>query len=144
MIRWVEGDIFGSKAQTLVNPVNTVGVMGKGLALAFKKRYPDLNRQYQVECETGGFDVGQLWLYKAEDRWILNFPTKQHWRSKAQVDYVEVGLRTFVETYADLGIRSIAFPKLGCGLGGLDWEYEVKPLMERYLADLPIEVEVYG
>jgi O-acetyl-ADP-ribose deacetylase (regulator of RNase III) len=142
-LAFVAGDLFDSKVQTLVNPVNTVGVMGKGLALAFKERYPDLYRQFQYECEGGEFVVGKLWLYKADDRWILNFPTKQHWRSKSRLEYVESGLKTFVRSYAELGIRSIAFPKLGCGLGSLDWETQVKPLMAAYLTDLPIQIEVY-
>jgi O-acetyl-ADP-ribose deacetylase (regulator of RNase III) len=143
MIRYVEGDIFDSKAQTLVNPVNTVGVMGKGLAAEFKRRYPQMFREYWALCQSGRFTVGQLWLYRASDKWILNFPTKRHWRDKSRLEDIETGLQRFVATYEDNGITSIAFPMLGSGLGGLNWETEVRPLMERYLQALPMPIEIY-
>lgn len=143
MITYIEGDIFESGAKVLVNPVNTAGVMGKGLALEFKKRYPAMFEAYRRLCEDGQFQVGDLWLYKADDKWILNFPTKRHWREKSTLDIIETGLQKFAAIYAQEGIASIAFPKLGSGLGGLDWETQVKPLMERYLGELPIEIWIY-
>ena len=143
MISYVTGDLLKSPAQTLVNPVNTVGVMGKGLALQFKKAYPAMFTEYKTRCEQGRLDVGTLWLHKSSDRWILNFPTKKHWRGKSKIAYIEAGLQTFVTTYADEGITSAAFPMLGCGAGGLDWETQVKPVMEHYLSPLPIEILVY-
>ena len=142
MITYIVGDLFESSAQVIVNPVNVVGVMGKGLAKKFKQAYPDMFKQYKTLCNTGELDVGKLWLYKAPDKWILNFPTKQHWRQKSKLEYIEAGLKEFVDTYDTLGIQSIAFPMLGCGAGGLDWE-DVRPLMENYLGDLPIEITIY-
>ncbi|UPV77787.1 macro domain-containing protein [Bacillus rugosus] len=143
MITYVKQDIFESPAQVLVNTVNTVGVMGKGIAKRFKQIYPEMFEQYQYFCETKNLDIGKLWIYKSNHKWILNFPTKKHWRSPSKIEYIEEGLKKFVETYEEKGINSISFPLLGCGNGGLDWEKEVKPLMEKYLRPLPIEVFIH-
>lgn len=142
-MKYVVGDLFQSSADVLVNPVNTVGVMGKGIAREFKRLYPDMFKQYKIICEQEQLQVGKLWMYKATGKRILNFPTKKHWRQKSKLEYIESGLKEFVATYDSLGIQSIAFPMLGCGAGGLDWETEVQPLMEQYLSDLPIDVCVY-
>jgi O-acetyl-ADP-ribose deacetylase (regulator of RNase III) len=143
MILYVKGDLLQSPAQVLVNTVNTVGVMGRGIALEFKRLFPEMYRQYRELCEQGQFEIGMLWLYKSPNKWVLNFPTKKHWRNPSHVEYVEAGLRKFVDSYADLGVHSIAFPALGCGNGRLDFETQVKPLMEKYLRQLPIEVFIY-
>ncbi|HAJ36312.1 MAG TPA: phosphatase [Chloroflexi bacterium] len=143
MIWYVQGNLFQSPAQTLVNTVNTVGVMGKGVALEFKRLFPEMYAQYRDLCERGQFKVGQLWLYKSPQKWVLNFPTKEHWRQPSRVEYVEAGLRKFVEVYSEWGIHSIAFPPLGCGNGQLDFATQVRPLMERYLRNLPIDVFIY-
>lgn len=143
MILYVQGDLFQSPAQVLVNTVNTVGVMGKGVALQFKRHFPDMYEKYRELCEKGEFNVGSLWLYKSPNKWVLNFPTKGHWRQPSRIEYVESGLRKFVETYSSMGIHSIAFPPLGCGNGQLDFSSQVQPLMEKYLQPLPIEVFVY-
>ena len=143
MITYMTSDLFQSPAQVLVNAVNTVGVMGKGIALEFKKRYPEMFREYQTLCKTGQLDMGQIWLYKSPQKWILNFPTKRDWRDPSCLEYVETGLIKFTETYEQQGITSISFPRLGCGLGGLDWETEVRPLMEHYLIPLPIDVMIH-
>lgn len=143
MIHYVSGNIFDSPAQTLVNPVNTVGVMGKGLALEFKKRYPRMFEEYKKKCDSGEFKPGQLMLWKGEDHWILNFPTKTDWRHQSDLGYIEDGMKEFTKKYSDYGITSVAFPKLGCGNGGLLWR-EVKPLMRDYLRDLPIDVYLYS
>jgi len=143
MITYVNGNLFDSEAQVLVNAVNTVGVMGKGIAKAFKDRYPEMFRQYRDLCKQERFDVGMLWIYKSPDKWILNFPTKKHWRSKSKLEYVESGLQKFVEIYESENIESVAFPQLGCGLGGLNWETEVQPLMENYLSDLPTDIYIH-
>lgn len=143
MITYVSGDLFQSHAKVLVNPVNTAGVMGKGLALAFKKRYPAMYESHRERCKSGQLEIGQLWLFKAKNKWVLNFPTKKHWRNPSKAAYIEAGLQTFAQTYETLGIDSVAFPRLGCGAGELDWERQVKPLMAHYLATLPIEVLVY-
>lgn len=142
MLKYVEGDIFNSPAQVLVNTVNTVGVMGKGIALSFKKRYTEMFTQYRDACDKHKLTIGKLILWYGPDHWILNFPTKEHWRNPSKIEYIEKGLMTFVRKYADYNITSIAFPKLGCGNGELDWN-DVKPLMEKYLKDLPIDVFIY-
>ena len=142
MIKYVEGDIFKSPAQVLVNTVNTVGVMGKGLALSFKKRYPKMFDAYRKACEKHQFSIGKLMIYYAPDHWILMFPTKASWRNPSKIEYLEEGLKKFVDTYAEKGITSIAFPKLGCGNGELSW-HDVKPVMERYLQPLPITIYIY-
>lgn len=143
MITYVVGDIFKSPARVLVNAVNTVGVMGKGIAKDFKTIYPEMFKQYQSFCEKNQFQIGHLWLYKTKNKWILNFPTKKHWRNPSEIEYIRAGLEKFVATYADKGITSIAFPMLGCGNGGLDWEKQVRPLMEKYLKNLPIDVYIH-
>lgn len=142
MLTYVTGDLFESPAQTLVNTVNTVGVMGKGIALRFKQIYPEMFARYQELCESGEFEVGSLFLWRTPNKWVLNFPTKQHWRKPSKLQYLEAGLEKFVDGYLDSGIHSIAFPPLGCGNGELDFG-EVRPIMERYLADLPIQVYIY-
>ena len=143
MILYVQGDLFQSPAQVLVNTVNTVGVMGKGVALQFKRHFPEMYAKYRELCEKGDFNVGSLWLYKTPNKWVLNFPTKRHWRQPSRIEYVESGMKKFVETYSSMGIHSIAFPPLGCGNGQLDFRSQVQPLMEKYLQPLPIEVFVY-
>lgn len=143
MLNYVIGDLFDSPAQVLVNTVNVVGAMGKGIAKDFKRIYPDMFKQYQALCEDGRLDTGTLWLYKTPHKWILNFPTKKHWRSPSKLDYVEQGLKKFVATYDKKEISSIAFPQLGCGNGGLDWPSQVRPLMEKYLGNLLIDVFIY-
>ena len=143
MILYVQGDLFQSPAQVLVNTVNTVGVMGKGVALQFKRHFPEMYAKYRDLCEKGDFNIGSLWLYKTPNKWVLNFPTKRHWRQPSKLEYVESGIEKFVETYSRLGIHSIAFPPLGCGNGQLDFSTQVQPLMEKYLQPLPIEVFVY-
>jgi O-acetyl-ADP-ribose deacetylase (regulator of RNase III) len=143
MITYVQDDLFQSKAQVLVNPVNVMGVMGKGLALEFKKRYPAMFEEYRTLCENSQFKVGDLWLYKTTDKWVLNFPTKNHWREPSTVEIIQAGLNRFAATYEENSITSIAFPKLGSGLGGLDWGKQVRPIMEQYLQPLPIEILIY-
>jgi len=143
MITYVRTNIFESRADVLVNTVNTVGVMGKGLAKEFKRIYPDMFKSYQKFCEEGIFTVGKLQVYKTSNKWILNFPTKANWRTPSKLEYIEQGLKKFTENYDRLGIKSIAFPMLGCGNGGLSWEDEVKPLMEKYLKPLSIDIFIH-
>ena len=142
MIKTVAGDIFKSEAECIVNPVNCIGVMGKGLALKFKKKYNKMFIDYVMRCREGQVKTGQPYLYKAEGRLILNFPTKQHWRDPSKLEYIEAGLKYFARNYRTWEITSIAFPKLGCGCGGLDWEKDVKPLMYKYLGDFE-DITVY-
>ncbi|HED03844.1 MAG TPA: hypothetical protein ENI60_03645 [Candidatus Fraserbacteria bacterium] len=143
MILYVSGNIFQAPAQVLVNTVNTVGVMGKGVAYDFKRLFPEMFKQYRQLCEQGKLKIGTLWLYKSANKWVLNFPTKQHWRNPSRLEYIGTGLGKFVATYTKLGIQSIAFPPLGCGNGGLDFQKDVQPLMHEYLSRLPIDVFVY-
>ena len=142
MLKYIKGDIFNSPAQVLVNTVNTVGVMGKGIALSFKKKYPEMFTTYRKACDKHQLIIGKLMLWYGPDHWILNFPTKEHWRNPSKMEYIEKGLMAFQRKYADYNITSIAFPKLGCGNGELDWK-QVKPLMEKYLKELPIDVYIY-
>ena len=143
MILYVTGDLFQSPAQVLVNTVNTVGVMGKGFALQFRRLFPDMFEQYREMCERGQFRTGTLWLYKSPNKWVLNFPTKEHWRSPSRIEYITAGLRCFGSHYTEMGIHSIALPALGCGNGQLECASQVRPEMERYLRNLPIDVFVY-
>lgn len=142
MIKYIEGDLFSSPAQVIVNTINIVGVMGKGLALSFKERYPEMFEFYKKACDDKKINIGNLLLWRAIDHWLLLFPTKKHWRSDSKLEYIEAGLQKFVGIYDQQGITSAAFPCLGCGNGGLNWQ-DVKPLMEKYLGVLPIDIYVY-
>lgn len=142
MIKYIEGNIFDSPAQVIVNTVNTVGVMGKGLAKEYKARYPEMFQLYQQACKSQKLTIGKLMLWYGEDRWILNFPTKEHWRGKSKIEYIEKGLNEFCNKCIDYNISSVAFPKLGCGNGGLEWDI-VKPLMEKYLSPMPLDIYIY-
>lgn len=146
MITLKSGSIFTSHAQCIVNPVNCVGVMGKGLALEFKRRYPDMFSRYHVLCNKGDISVGKIAFWKSKtgtDPIICLFPTKNHWRERSTVDIIEQGLRQYVKYAPNMNITSAAFPKIGCGLGGLNFELQVAPLMKFYLDPLPYEVEIY-
>ena len=144
-ITYVTGNILESTSKCLVNPVNTVGVMGKGLALDFKRMYPGMFDTYKRQCDKGTFKTGRIMFYRANtiDHVICLFPTKEHWRNPSKLEYIEDGLKAFVKYYTEWEITSVAFPKLGCGLGGLNWEYHIRPLMEYYLGDVSIPVEIY-
>ena len=136
------GNIFDSKAQTLVNTVNCMGVMGKGLALQFKKKYPDMFVAYERLCKDRLLDIGKLWLYKTDHRWILNFPTKYDWRFPSNEYYLEQGLEKFLDTYKQRGIESIAFPLLGASNGGIEPEASLQ-IMSKYLQRCEIPVTIY-
>lgn len=142
MLIYHRTSIFESPAQTVVNTVNCVGVMGKGIAAEFRHRYPDMYDEYRNICTRKLLEPGKLWLWKAADRWVLNFPTKRHWRNPSRLEWIEMGLKKFVAEYDRRGITDVSFPRLGCGNGGLDWE-EVRPMMDAYLSDLPITVYVH-
>lgn len=138
-------NIFDSQCQTIVNTVNCVGVMGKGLALEMKKRYPNMFDKYKDYCDKGLIDIGKLWLYKhSDDKWILNFPTKKHWKNGSEYEYIEEGMKKFVETYQEKGITTIAFPMLGCNNGGLEKEVVIQ-IMTKYLIKCDnLIVEIYA
>jgi O-acetyl-ADP-ribose deacetylase (regulator of RNase III) len=143
MLTYVTINLFKSPAQTLVNTINTVGVMGKGIALSFKNLYPTMYQEYRQLCQDGKLDIGKLHIYRTPNKFIVNFPTKKHWRNPSKIEYIEAGLQEFVRIYDRYGISSVSFPQLGCGNGELDWEGQVKPLMEHYLKDLPIPVYIH-
>jgi O-acetyl-ADP-ribose deacetylase (regulator of RNase III) len=134
--------LLESSAQTLVNTVNCVGVMGKGIAKDFNAREPEMFGAYKRLCDNKSLHPGDLWLWRGKLSWIINFATKNHWRHPSKIEWIERGLDKFRSNYARIGVREISFPRLGCGNGGLEWA-EVKPLMERYLSDLPINIYVH-
>ncbi len=140
MIELAHGNLLEADVQALVNAVNTEGVMGKGIALQFKTKFPAMYMQYRAACEAGEVQPGRMHVFEREDilhpRFIINFPTKRHWRSLARLEDLESGLEALVTEVRARGIRSIAVPALGCGNGGLGWS-EVRPRIERALGDLP-------
>lgn len=143
MITYKPGDIFQSNAQVITNTVNCVGVMGKGLALAFKTRFPEMNDDYVQRCRDGLVKPGQPYLWENDVVQVLNFPTKRHWKQNSFLSDIEAGLKFLAENYAQMGIASIALPPLGCGLGGLNW-IDVKNLINKYLGKIPdLDVYVY-
>jgi len=130
-------NLFESSRQTIVNTVNCVGVMGRGIALEFKYRYPEMYLDYRQKCARHFFKPGVLDVWKHSDHpWILNFPTKDHWKFPSKTEYIKLGLQKFAETYVELGITTIAFPPLGTTSGGLDWDDDVSSLMDKYLQPL--------
>jgi O-acetyl-ADP-ribose deacetylase (regulator of RNase III) len=135
-------DIFSSNAQTLVNTVNCLGVMGKGIALRFKTEYPEMFNRYQELCAQNLLAVGKLYLYKTRQRWILNFPTKTDWRYPSKEEYIEKGLEKFVSTYRSKGISSVAFPLLGASNGKLDPVVSLG-IMKKHLSKCDIPVYIY-
>jgi O-acetyl-ADP-ribose deacetylase (regulator of RNase III) len=143
-ITLTSGDLFESEMQTLVNATNTEGVMGGGIALAFRERFPDMYRNYRRTCLEGLHTVDEphLWNLDQDGPWILNLATKDLVRNDSTIPNIQAGLRWVVRHYEEEGITSIAFPALGCGLGGLSWK-EVKPVMIYFLSRLDIPVEIY-
>lgn len=125
MIHFKTGDILAEDVEALVNTVNCVGVMGRGVALQFKKRFPDNFRAYSMACGRGEVQPGRMFVFETRrltnPRYIINFPTKRHWRGNSRLEDIEAGLRDLTRRIRDRGIRSIALPPLGSGLGGLDW-----------------------
>jgi O-acetyl-ADP-ribose deacetylase (regulator of RNase III) len=141
--REVRGNIFNSRAQALVNTVNCVGVMGKGVALEFRRRHPKMFKEYKSVCEKGELQPGQILPYQDCETWILNFAIKNDWKQPAKVKWIESCLKEFVSSYRDMGIKSIAFPWMGAMNGGIPIEI-IKEIMRNYLSDLTdIAIEVY-
>ena len=144
MIQLTTGDVLSADAQTLVNTVNCVGVMGKGVALAFKQRFPEMFRDYAERCREGLVRLGEPYLFRPlVEPWILNFPTKDHWRSVSRLSDIEAGLEYLASHLTQWGITSLAVPPLGCGQGGLDWP-TVGPVLYRRLEELAIPVILYA
>ncbi len=138
------GNLLDSDAQTVVNTVNCVGVMGKGIALEFKKRFPEMFKDYVTRCQRKDVKLGKPYLYKSlVFPLVINFPTKEHWRSTSRIEDIIKGLECIGDHYKEWGVKSLAVPPLGCGQGKLDWE-SVGPVLYRYLNQLDIPVELYA
>jgi O-acetyl-ADP-ribose deacetylase (regulator of RNase III) len=143
MINYIKGNIFESEAEALVNPVNTVGVMGKGLAAQFKSTFPVNHKEYVLDCKKGSLKVGKLCTVFEEGVWIVNFPTKEDWKNPSKLEWIDEGLKTLKQWIEFRKVKSIAVPALGCGNGGLYWG-NVKPMIEYHLNDVPdLDVFVY-
>jgi O-acetyl-ADP-ribose deacetylase (regulator of RNase III) len=147
MLKLLTGDLLEADVDALVNPVNTAGVMGKGLALQFKKAFPANFKAYEAAAKAKKLAVGTMFVFdagpEAAPRYVINFPTKQHWRGASKLEFIELGLRDLVRVINEREIRSIAIPPLGAGLGGLAWS-DVRPLIERALGELAgVEVQLF-
>lgn len=143
MIRIYAGDLFKSKMQTLVNAINCAGIMGKGVALEFKQRFPAMYEDYVARCNKQQVHLGEPYLYRSASLpWILNFPTKDHWRSASHLPDIVAGLEYLERHYHEWGITSLAVPALGCGKGRLEWRI-VGPILYRHLSRFDIPVELY-
>lgn len=146
MIQSVKGNLLEDSAEAYVNTVNTVGVMGKGIALQFKQAFPEVFKQYEKACKKGLIQVGNMHVTEvvgfASPRYVINFPTKEHWRNPSKLEYIEEGLKDLVRVVKDLKIQSIALPPLGCGNGGLDWR-QVRPMIVEAFQTLDVTVHLY-
>jgi len=147
MIEFRSGDILKDESEALVNTVNCVGIMGRGIALQFKDAYPDNFKSYAAACKLGEVKPGRMLVFEtgrlSPPRYIINFPTKRHWRGKSRIEDIDTGLKGLMEEIRSRGIRSIAIPPLGSGLGGLDWA-AVKPRIEKALkAVANVHVTIY-
>ena len=147
MIRFTTGDILAEDTEALINTVNCVGVMGRGIALQFKKAYPENFRAYAKACERGDVRPGRMFVFETgaltNPRYIINFPTKRHWRGKSRIDDIDSGLKDLVSVIRRRGVRSIAVPPLGSGLGGLEWN-NVRSRIENALSEIDqLEVVVF-
>lgn len=146
MIYSMKGNLLEDQAEAYVNTVNTVGVMGKGIALQFKQAFPDVYKQYAKDCKSGSVQVGKMHVVSVHGlvspKYVINFPTKEHWRNPSTLDFILDGLQDLVRVIQELNIQSIALPPLGCGNGGLDWSI-VRSYIIESLAPLSIDVHLY-
>lgn len=148
MVEVVSGDLFEADVDAITNAVNCVGVMGRGIALAFKNRFPDNFIAYKQACDDGTLRPGSVFVFDCGEsehpRYIVNFPTKDHWRNSSNLADIEAGLRALSDEIDRLGIRSIALPALGCGLRGLDWERVRNAVEGRFHENATIQVLLYS
>jgi len=141
MLQIAQGNLLVAPVDALVNTVNTKGIMGKGIALQFRQTFPAMFRDYERACKAGEVQLGKMHVFDlgglaSGPHWIINFPTKGHWRERSRLTDIETGLEDLVTTILRLGIRSIAIPPLGCGNGGLNWA-DVRPRIEAAFTYLP-------
>jgi len=145
-VEFVTGNLLAADAEALVNTVNTKGVMGKGVALQFKRAFPENYKAYRAACAAGRVQLGRMFVFDSgrmeRPRYIINFPTKDHWRSRSRLADIDSGLEDLRRVLTELKIESVALPPLGCGLGGLRWA-DVRPQIERALGTVPVRVFVY-
>ena len=144
MIRFTKGNILESRSEALVNTVNTVGVMGKGIALAFKKSFPNVFEEYKKSVDAGEFKIGEVQIIKTGQltpKYVINFATKKHWRHPSKIEYIEEGLIDLKAKILEYDIESISIPSLGCGNGKLEWN-DVKPLMLKVLGDVSNDTDI--
>lgn len=146
MITYCQGNLLDTDVEALVNAVNTVGVMGKGIALAFKQRFPANYQAYAAACQRGDVQTGRMFITDTQallgPRWIVNFPTKQHWRDPSRLEWVRSGLQDLRRFLLDEDVQSVALPALGAGLGGLSWP-AVRAEIDLALGDLNMAVLAY-
>ncbi len=142
MLRFTTGDMFKEPTDIRVNTVNCVGVMGKGIALDFKLRYPNMFEDYKHKCAAGEMRPGRLHIWKSNEAWIVNFPTKRHWRENSRYEDVEAGLKALREFISHQGKVKILIPPLGCGLGGLDFK-KVSKMITEHLDGLEADIVVF-
>lgn len=135
-------NIFDDRSEVIVCPVNCIGIMGKGLALSFKLKYPKYYETYQRQCKEGKIRLNFIKPYQAANKLIISFPTKNHWRDNSNIDNIEAGILHLISFIIYWKVKSIAIPALGCGLGNLNWNV-VKPLFVKYFTDLNCKVYVY-
>lgn len=144
MIEYMEGDMFATEADIRVNTVNCVGAMGAGVALAFKRRNPEMFKQYQADCKVGKVRPGEMYVWKSlTGDWIVNFPTKRDWRDPSRYEDIESGLAALRDYLLELGNVSVALPALGCGNGGLEWT-KVSAMIEKSLEGLDAHIKVFA
>ena len=140
MIESIEGNLLKADAEAFVNAVNCIGIMGKGIALQFKKAFPENFKKYKTVCEWKGLQLGKLFIFETSllynPKYIVNFPTKNHWKEKSQMEYIESGLKTLIKEILKRKISSIAIPPLGSGLGGLKWN-NVRLKIEEAFEQIP-------
>jgi O-acetyl-ADP-ribose deacetylase (regulator of RNase III) len=146
MITYKAGNLLEAPVEALVNTVNTMGVMGKGIALQFKNAFPENFKAYSDVVKSGTFHLGKVFVVPVKTvgtaKYVINFPTKAHWRFPSRIEWIQAGLKDLHAKILEYGIRSIALPPLGCGNGGLDWD-KVRPIIESELGDLEADVIIY-
>lgn len=137
------GNIFEAEAEALVNPVNCVGVMGRGLALSFKEKYPENFEAYKVACMHEKISIGRVFAYYESGKIIINFPTKDHWENDSEIEYIEQGIQDLIRVIKELNIKSIAIPPLGSGLGGLNWDSVKKTIIYSFIELKDTDVSIF-